>query len=77
MARSDLRTSSKMVVKSSSKGVLDNDNVKAHPVSIPGVLLEHGRTQHGQIVLQMTMSLKDGPEDIRHGQNNAHKGDVR
>jgi len=65
-----------MVVEAASEGVLD-DHVEAHTVSIPGVLLEYGRTQRGQIVLQMTMSLKDGPEDIRHGQNNAYKGGVR
>ena len=66
-----------MVVEPASKGVLDDDNVKAHPISIPGVLLEYGRTERGQIVLQMTMSLKDGPEDIRHREHNADKRDVR
>jgi len=65
-----------VVVETASKGVLDDDNVKAHAVYLPGVLPEHGGPERGQIVLQMTMSLKDWPEDIRHGKHDAYKGDV-
>ena len=56
-----------MMVETPSEGVLYDDPAQAYLVSSPCPLLEYGSTQGWQIVLQMTMGLKNWPEDIGHG----------
>jgi len=65
------------MVETASKGVLYDDNVEAHAVTVLGPVLECGCSQCWQIVLKMTMSLEDRPEDVGHSEHDAYKGNIR
>ena len=63
-------------IQVTAEGVRDHDNHEPDAVFLPSPLLQHVRTQNGQIMQEMPVALEQRPEHIRHGQADVGVGNI-
>src|SRR5437867_3886441 len=67
----------RMEIQMPAEGVLHCHNQHASPILNLGPFLDRGSPECRQVVEQMPVLPKDGPENVRHGKDDARIGNVR
>ena len=64
-------------IQMAAEGVTDHQDYDPRAVLLLGPVLQNSRADCGEIVEQVPILLKDGPENIWHSESNACKCNVR